>query len=237
MAYSNSPLASYTLVSPNRTAPRNQPISRITIHCFVGQVTAEQGANIKRFRSYDIINGASCNYVVGKDGDIALVVPESDRSWCSSNRDNDHKAVTIECASDTTHPYHVTDKALNAVIDLCTDICRRNGKTRAVWFPVKEVALNYKPKSGEMLFTVHRFFKNKACPGEYLLGKHDYIVAEVNKRLAGDVAQPAFYYIVQKGDTLSKIARMNGTTYQTLAAINGIKPPYIIKVGQKIKLQ
>ena len=41
-------------------------------------------------------------------------------------------------------------------------------------------------------------------------------------------------YIVQSGDTLSGIAARYGTTYQHLAAINGISNPDIIHVGDRI---
>ena len=43
-------------------------------------------------------------------------------------------------------------------------------------------------------------------------------------------------YTVVAGDTLSKIAAKYGTTYQKLAAYNGITNPNIIRVGQKIKI-
>lgn len=43
-------------------------------------------------------------------------------------------------------------------------------------------------------------------------------------------------YTVVKGDTLSGIAKKYGTTYQKLAAYNGISNPNIISVGQKIKI-
>ena len=182
---SNSNLVTYTKISPNRTSPRNHAIDRITIHCFVGQVTAKSGCNAGGFITYDPDNGASCNYVVGYDGSIGLCVEEKDRSWCSSNRFNDHRAVTIETASETVHPYKVTDKAYSALLDLVTDICKRNGKTKILWFGDKNKTLAYTPKVNEMVMTVHRWFANKACPGNYLYNLHDEIAAEVNRRLSG----------------------------------------------------
>ena len=111
---SNSPLVTYSRISPNRTSPRNHKIDTITIHCIVGQWTAKQGCD------YFATTGRECsaNYVVGKDGSIGLSVEEQDRSWCSSSRSNDHRAITIEVASDTKHPYKVTDQALAALIDI-----------------------------------------------------------------------------------------------------------------------
>ena len=180
---SNSPLVTYTRLSPNRTSPRNHAIDRITIHCYVGQVTAERGCSGSRFVNYDPVGGASCNYVVGYDGSIGLCVPEEDRSWCSSSPDNDHRSVTIETASDSFAPYAVTEAAYQALLDLVTDICRRNGKRRLIWMDNKTAALAYVPKDDDMVMTVHRWFAAKACPGEWLLERHGEIAEEVTRRL------------------------------------------------------
>ena len=98
---SNSPLATYTRITKNKTSPRNHAIDTITIHCIVGQWTAKQGCDY--FATTD--RQCSTNYVVGKDGSIGLSVDEKDRSWCSSNGTNDNRAITIEVASDTTRRY------------------------------------------------------------------------------------------------------------------------------------
>lgn len=177
---SNSPLASLTLLSPNRTSPRNHAVDRISVHCYVGQVTVQRA--LTGFSKPE--KQASCNYAVGKDGQIGLCVEESDRSWCSSSRENDHRAVTIEVASDTKAPYAVTDAAFAALLDLCEDICRRNGKTRLLWLEDREKTLAYEPAPEEMVMTVHRWFANKACPGQYLLDRHGQIAAEVTRRLS-----------------------------------------------------
>ena len=176
MAYTNSPLATYTNISPNKTSPRNHAIDTITIHCIVGQWTAKQGCDYFA----QTTRQASCNYVVGKDGSIGLCVEEKDRSWCSSNAANDHRAITIETASDTTHPYAVTDKALAALIDLCTDICERNGIKELKWKADKSLIGNV----DEQNMTVHRWFANKACPGDYLYNLHGEIASQVNARLS-----------------------------------------------------
>ena len=111
---SNSPLVTYTRITKNKTSHRNHAIDTITIHCIVGQWTAKQGCDY--FATTD--RECSANYVVGKDGSIGLSVDEKDRSWCSSNGTNDNRAITIEVASDTTHPYAVTAKAYAALLDL-----------------------------------------------------------------------------------------------------------------------
>lgn len=180
MTYTNSPLVTCTRISPNKTSPRNHVIDTITIHCYVGQVTAERGCNGSRFVKYNPIGGASCNYVVGYDGSIGLCVEEKDRSWCSSNKKNDHRAITIEVASETVAPYKITEKAMVALIQLCADICRRNNIKKLVWSTNKNERVNHLNGCN---MTVHRDFKNKSCPGQYLYERHGYIANEVNKLL------------------------------------------------------
>lgn len=175
---SNSPLATYTRITKNKTSPRNHAIDTITIHCIVGQWTAKQGCDY--FATTD--RQCSANYVVGKDGSIGLSVDEKDRSWCSSNGTNDNRAITIEVASDTTHPYAVTAKAYAALLNLVTDICKRNGIKKLVWSTNKNDRVNHRNGCN---MTVHRDFANKACPGEYLYSRHGEIAAEVNRRLQG----------------------------------------------------
>lgn len=185
MAYSNSPLVTYTNISPNRNHPRNRQIDRITPHCFVGQVTAKQGCDCFKPAG----KRASCNYVVAKDGKVGLVVPEEDRSWCSSSSSNDHRAVTIEIASDTHAPYAIAGAAYEGTVDLMADICRRNGKTRLLWLGDKAKTLAYEPKPDEMVITVHRWFASKSCPGDYIYARLGQMAAEVTARLSGYAAK------------------------------------------------
>lgn len=241
---SNSPLVNVTKISPNKNSPRNKPIDRISIHCVVGQCTAERIGEIFAPPARQ----ASSNYGIGPDGRIGMYVEERDRSWCTSSSSNDHRAVTIEVASDTTHPYAVRDAAYEALLDLCTDICKRNRKKKLLWFGDKDKTLAYTPEPDEMVLTVHRWFANKACPGEYLYSRHGAIAAEVTKRLGGSApAAPATpstpaastgetVHTVQRGETLSGIAKKYGTTYQKIAQLNGITNPSLIRVGQKLKI-
>ena len=181
MGFTNSSLATVKIISPNKNSPRNKPLDIITVHCFVGQVTAKRGCEVFQPTS----KKASCNYVVGLDGGIGLCVEEKDRSWCTSSAANDNRAVTIEVASNTAHPYAVTAKAYAALLDLVTDICRRNGKRKLLWLGDKAKTLAYKPAADEMLLTVHRWYAAKACPGEYLFSRQGAIAEEVTKRLGG----------------------------------------------------
>lgn len=176
MAYTNSPLVTYTNITKNKTSPRNHKIDTITIHCIVGQWTAKQGCDY--FATTD--RECSANYVVGKDGSIGLCVDEKDRSWCSSNSANDNRAVTIEVASDTTSPYAVTDAAYNALIKLVADICKRNNIEKLVWSTAKADRVNHRNGCN---MTVHRDFANKSCPGDYLYNRHGKIAEAVNEIL------------------------------------------------------
>lgn len=171
---SNSKLVNYTKLSPNCNKPRNQKIEKITIHHMAGNLTVEQCGNIfsKSTRQ------ASSNYGIGTDGRVGLYVDESNRSWCSSSPENDHQAVTIEVANDQIGGnWHVSDTALAKLIDLCVDICQRNGITK----------LNYTGDKTSNL-TMHKWFATTACPGPYLESRFPYIAQEVNKRLSGNTA-------------------------------------------------
>src|SRR5574344_583244 len=167
MAYTNSSLVAYTKLSPNHSGQRTHSIDRITPHCVVGQATAERICDC--FISPD--RQASCNYGIGTDGRVSLCVEEKNRSWCSSSRENDQRAITIECASDTSAPYAMNSKIYESLIKLCTDICQRNGKKKLLWFADKTKTLNYTPKADEMVLTVHRWFANKSCPGDWLYSR------------------------------------------------------------------
>ena len=288
----NSSLVNCTVKSPNHSGARTHAVDRITPHCVVGQLTAESIGGC--FTSSSV--QASCNYGIGKDGRVCLVVDESNRSWCSSSNANDQRAITIECASDMSEPYAMTDAVYKKLIALCVDICKRHGKTKLLWFGDKAKSLNYSPKSDEMIITVHRWFANKSCPGNWLYSRLGDLAKQVTSQLGGGTGgsggssaasgemyrvrktwadaktqkgaftnlnnakkcadQNAGYnvfdskgnkvytgvsgsdtvYTVKAGDTLSGIAAKYGTTYQTLAAYNGISNPNKISVGQKIKI-
>ncbi len=166
---SQSSIVVYTRISPNSTNPRNHKIDTITIHHMAGNLTVERCGEIFA----DSNRQASSNYGIGSDGRIALYVEEENRSWCTGSRENDHRAITIEVANDGGEPdWHVSDKALASLIDLCEDICRRNS--------IKK--LNFTgDKTGNM--TMHKWFQATGCPGPYLSGKFAYIAEEVNRRL------------------------------------------------------
>lgn len=179
---SNSSLVSYTKLSPNHSGQRTHSIDRITPHCVVGQLSAESICGCFTSTSRQ----ASCNYGIGTDGRISLCVEEKNRSWCSSSNANDQRAVTIECASDMNEPYAMNSKVYASLIDLCVDICKRNGKKKLLWFGDKDKTLNYSPKSDEMVITVHRWFANKSCPGNWLYARLGDLATQVTNRLGGN---------------------------------------------------
>ena len=186
MGYTNSSMVSYTKLSPNHSGQRTHSIDRITPHCVVGQCSVETLGNIFLPASRQ----ASSNYGIGVDGRVGIYVEEKNRSWCSSSNANDQRAVTIECASDTKSPYAFKDAVYQTLIKLCVDICKRNGKKKLLWLGDKTKTLNYSPKADEMVLTVHRWFANKSCPGDWLYARLGDLASKVTASLA-DSSKPA----------------------------------------------
>ena len=184
MAYTNSKLVNYKRISPNRSVNRNHKIDTISIHCVVGQCSVETLGSIFASTSKE----ASSNYGIGYDGRIGLYVEEKDRSWCTSSASNDNRAITIEVASDTYHPYRVKDVAYKSLIKLLVDICKRNGIKKLVWSTNKSERMNHRNGCN---MTVHRDYENKSCPGDYLYNLHGQIAKEVNAQLGLGSSKPA----------------------------------------------
>lgn len=178
-SYSDSPLVDVKIISPNCNSPRINNIDTITIHMVVGQCSVETLGGI----FLPVSRQASSNYGVGVDGRIGLYCHERDRSWCSSSPANDHRAITIETASDTFYPYRVNDVAYKSLIKLCADICKRNGKKKMVWCGSLWATNNRKFASDEMRMTLHKWFADTACPGYYLESHMSDIANQVNKIL------------------------------------------------------
>lgn len=181
MSYTNSSMVVYKKLSPNHSGQRTHSIDRITPHCVVGQCTAEGLGEWFEKQSTQ----ASSNYGIDRDGRVALYVEEKNRSWCTSSNANDQRAITIECASDTTEPYTFRDVVYQTLIKLCIDICKRNGKNKLIWFRDKDKTLNYSPESGEMILMVHRWFANKSCPGNWMYARMGDLAEKVTKALQG----------------------------------------------------
>lgn len=190
----NNPLINYIRQSPNQEGRRRNPITRITPHCVVGQCSVETLGGV--FASS--ARKASSNYGIGVDGRVGLYVDEDSHSWCSSNWDNDDKAVTIECASDAFAPYAFKPQVYARLVDLCVDICQRHGKTRLIWIADKDKALSYQLKPDEMLLTVHRWFASKSCPGDWMFERMGELASQATARLQPE-PEPELIYRVQEG--------------------------------------
>lgn len=232
---SNSSLVNCTVKSPNHSGKRTHKIDRITPHCVVGQLSAESIGGCFTSTSRQ----ASCNYGIGKDGRVCLIVDEANRSWCSSSSANDQRAITIECASDKTAPYVMNSAVYESLVDLCVDICKRNGITKLLWLGSKEATLVYEPKANEAVLTAHRWFADKSCPGDWLYSRYGDLANRVNARLGSSEPAPQpsdkVLYRVQTGafknksnaDALAaKVSAAGFETYVTI--VDGL---YKVQVG------
>ena len=262
-----SSLCTAIAISPNFTAQRIDENGKrwyptvITPHCIVGKVNVERAKTLFASSTRE----ASANYVVAEDG-IVGIVDEDDRSWCSggkykagevhngtvlteTGRTNDFHAITIEVSSDSTSPYTISAQAEQNLIKLMADIAKRNNLGKLVW--KADPSLIGKPS--EQNVTVHRWFDNRSCPGDYMYSRLGYICEQANilngyieqgevhterSEVCTDTQgiQDTIEYTVKKGDTLSKIAKTYGVTQTELQSINGIKDANKIYVGQKIKI-
>ena len=214
---SNSSLVSYTRISPHKYSPRDHAIDTITIHCMAGNLSLQTCGQIFQTRQ------ASSNYGIDSAGQIALYVDESDGSWCSSSRSNDMRAVTIEVANDggAETGWHVSDAALQSLIRLCADICRRNGIDRLRWEGNPALI----GQTNRQNMTVHRWFSNKACPGDYLFRRHPYIADSVNRLLNDNPAKAPAQEAKKKGDFYSM------TEQQRIAYIRNLYVTYTGRVA------
>ena len=166
---SDSVLVNYIKISPNKTVPRRDKIRKITIHHMAGNLSVQACGEVFQSR------GGSSNYGIDNNCKVGLYVHEKDRAWSCSSPDNDNQSVNIELANDEIGgSWHVADKVINKCIELCVDICKRNG--------IK--SLNFTGDERGTL-TMHCYFEPTECPGPYLKTKFKYIADEVNKRLNG----------------------------------------------------
>lgn len=211
---SNSSLVSFADYSPNHSGRRTHPITKIAIHHTAGVLTAAGIGSV--FKSTN--RQASCNYGIGNDNRIVLVVDEANRAWTTSSAWCDNRAVTIEVSNcQNGGNWLVSDRVLNTLIDLVTDICRRNGIKNCTYTGGKDGVLQ-----------MHKWYAQTSCPGPYLGSKFTYIAQEVNKRLRGgkSTSTSSNLYRVRKswGDSKSqKGAFKNLNSAIDLAKKNGYK--------------
>lgn len=234
----NSNLVGEKFNNPYYNSRGTVKIDTITIHCMQGNLSLSQCHNTL------ISNKVSCNYMIDSKGKIGLELDENKRSWCSSSKENDFRAITIEVASSSTYPYEVTDEALESLIDLCADICKRNGIKELLWQNDKNLIGQVEKQN----MTLHCWFNlRKSCPGKYLIDRHSYIANEVNKRIK------VVYYPKYEGKSLSlvdalkelgidsskvnrkSIALKNGFSNYDFSATSNLMLLNLLKKGQLIK--
>lgn len=163
---SNSSLVSYTRLSPNHYNGRAYRITKITPHYMAGDLSVETCGAVFAPTS----RRASSNYGIGSDGRVAMYVEEKNAAWTSSNWDNDNRAITIECANKPDSS--LTDACWRSLVNLCVDICRRNGIDELVYTGTRQGNL-----------TRHNMFADTSCPGKWLQARLPQLAKEVNERL------------------------------------------------------
>lgn len=181
---SESKLVSYTNLTKNKTTMTDKKNLYIIPHVFVGQVTVKNGVD-----HFTTNCNASCQYVIGVDGSIGQCVSESDRAWTTGGNKEiknnfglfvggsptssqkskgfkgiDFEAVTIEMACEPKAPYVINDKVYNSLVNLMADIAIRNNMGELKWKADPQLVGN----QAEQNILVHRWFANKACPGDYV---------------------------------------------------------------------
>lgn len=190
---SNSKLAKLTKLSPNYNPREGVKIDTITIHHCAGVLSAPTIGNIFANRSRQ----ASCNYGIGNDGTIILIVDEANRSWCSSNRANDYRAITIEVSNSATGgDWPISNAAYKSLVALVADICKRNNIKSLIWSNVQYNRINHLNGAN---MTLHKDFTATACPGPYLTAKMPTIAAEVNAILNPQKAAPKLPKLPKRG--------------------------------------
>lgn len=172
---SNSKLATVHYWTNNKSSRNGTKITSIIIH----HMATVNGTALSCYNVWKSRQG-SAHYAISTNGQIGQLVDEKFRAWSAANAAADSKSVTIELANSTGAPsWKVSDKAIEACIKLCVDICQRNG--------IKKLTYTGN-KSGNLL--MHCWFASTACPGPYLKTKFTYIANEVNRRL-GSAPGPA----------------------------------------------
>lgn len=184
MSYSS--LVNYVAISPNSTNPRYRSIKKIIIHHMAGNLSVETCGNVFA----PVSRGASSNYGIGSDGRIACYVEEENRAWTTSNQ-IDHDSITIEVADDVIGgSWHSSEKAMQSLVKLCADICKRYG-----------FRANFTGNSSGTLL-MHKWFYATDCPGAYLESQFPWIAQEVNKLLDDpnySVASPSGSIVITSG--------------------------------------
>lgn len=143
-------------------------ITEITIHHMAARWTARRCGE-----SFQAVGRqGSSHYGIGYDGEIAQYVSEEDTAWTNGLWESNCRAVTIECANESSGgEWRVSDATVSSLIKLVADIAKRNGL-----YPLVKCDN----------FTWHQMYSPTACPGPYLISQLDRIVNEANKIIGGN---------------------------------------------------
>lgn len=193
---SNSPLVTYTNLSPNHSWGRWGKITRITPHYVAGNATIEALGELFA----NPARRASSNYGIGSDGRVGMYVEEHNRPWTSGSAYNDNKAVTIECAN--LADGSLTEACWDSLVLLCADICRRNEIPRLVYTG---------DDSGNL--TMHKWYDNTDCPGPWLSQMFGKLADEVNEllgRTEKEIEEMTFLFTCDGKDFSGKVFFYDG---------------------------
>lgn len=106
--------------------------TKIAVH-YIGNAGSSAQGNRNYFAN--CLNYVSSHYIIGLNGEILRLIPENEISYCT-NQANSY-TISIECCHpDSTGKFN--DKTLNALIELCADICKRRG-----FNPNKDIIRHY----------------------------------------------------------------------------------------------
>lgn len=208
-------------------------IDTITLHEVWGHF-----GSLKAFaKEFQLPNkSASSNYGIIDDGTIGMFVEECNRAWTSSSSANDVRAITVELNNDRTYPNAMPAKVIESVVKLCIDVCQRNGIRKMIWINDKTQALTKQKNlaEGEGIFTVHRWFANTTCPGDWLMGKMQEICNLVNEGLGdihvGDIV-PMEVYEIKEGYAYGKVKTVEPTPVPPTPPT-----PAVITVGSNVTI-
>lgn len=204
-----SDLIKTKIESPNFSSRNGQKVTKITIHHAAGIISGENLARI----FLNPRRAASCNYAIGKDGEIVGVVPEEKRSWCSASRWNDEQAITIECSNSSLSPnWEISETVLASLVRLCADICKRYNLTP------------YFNGTTSASFTFHCFFDATECPGRYIKNHINDIIDRIQIEMGTSKDESvknekADNYLVKVNCDCLNIRKGPGTKYGKVGAI------------------
>lgn len=219
-----SPLCSYTNLTTKCNPRKNglKDIDTITIHMYVGQVTAKSGVDY--FKNNGKNN--SVNYVVGHDGSIGCSVPEECRAWTTGSRENDYRAITIETACDKTAPYMITEAAYRSLVALCADIAGRYELDGLRWKNDKSLI----GQTDKQNLTLHKWFENTSCPGEDIISRLPKLVDAVNTILEVKIqnGEKTVPFFIKAADSYVKVYKAPNGDY--LGKTTGIGTFTIVEV-------